>query len=238
MLTARYLNAVAWLAFFAFAPSSEAIQPICTLIAQPWQPLQNVIESAPPGAVLCLAAGVWTHGVSLHDKVLTLWGAGPDQTIVMGAGDTDGISVFGQSLVTVRGLGIYNFRDGMVVSGQSHVSIRDLQLSNNSRAGLHVLGLADATLENSLVSYNLDGVAGEESAQVTVQYSQIVSNQRDGIRLDFASLAWLIGNIIQNNERYGVRVYSLENLFVCWRNVVTNNKAGDFYPEMAAYKCW
>lgn len=239
MLTVRYLSAIALLAFLTFAPTSEALQPICTLTAQPWQPLQNVIESAPAGAVICLTAGMWTQGVSIKDKIITLWGSGWDQTVLMGATDAfaDGISVLGRSVVTVRGLGIYNFREGIVVSGQSHVSIRDVQLSRNTRSGLHVLELADATLENSPVSYNLDGVVAEDSAQVTVQYSQIVSNQREGIWLDFASLGWLVGNIIQSNGRYGVRVYSLENLSVCWRNVVTNNKAGDFYPEMAAYKC-
>ncbi|MCL6642653.1 MAG: right-handed parallel beta-helix repeat-containing protein [Candidatus Bipolaricaulota bacterium] len=138
---------------------SEA-QLICTFTVQPWQPLQGVLESAPPGAVICLTAGMWTQGGSIHNKVLTLWGAGPDQTILMGASGTlfDGISVSGQSVVTVRGLGVYNFRDGIVALGQSHLGIRDVQLSNNSGSGLRVLGVSNVTLEHSLASYNLDGV--------------------------------------------------------------------------------
>ncbi len=237
MLKVRYLGAIVCLVYLALVPSSAATQPICTLVVQPWQPLHSALESAPPGAVLCLTAGMWTQGGSVHNKILTIWGAGPDQTILMGARDADGISVFGQSLVTVRGLGIYNFRDGLLVSGQSRLHIRDVWLFNHARSGVRALGLAETTLENSLISYNLDGVVGEDSAQVTVQYSQILNNQRDGIRLDFASLGWLISNIVQGNGRYGIHLYSLENLFVCWRNVVTDNRAGDFYPAMAAYKC-
>lgn len=235
----RYSSIAGVLILLSLAPHISVAQGSCTLTVQPWQPLQNVIESAPAGAVLCLAAGVWTHGVSVHDKVLTLWGAGPDQTILMGTAGapTDGISISGQSLVTVRGLGVYTFRDGVVVSGHSRVTIQDTWLSHNARAGVHGLGLAEVTVENSLVSHNLDGVVGEDSAHLTVQYSQILNNQRDGIWLDFASLGWLISNSIQQNGRYGVHLYSLENLFVCWRNAIADNRAGDFYPEMAAYKC-
>lgn len=237
MLRARYFGVVGLLVLVALVPSKA--QLLCTLTVSPWQPLQSVIESAPAGAVLCLTAGVWTQGVSIHNKVLTLWGAGADQTTLMGAAGalSDGISISGQSVVTVRGLGVYNFRDGIVALGQSRVTIRDVQLASNVRSGLHVLGLSDVTLEHSLSSYNLDGVVAEDSAQVTLQYSQITGNQRDGLRLDFSSSGWLIGTIIQGNGRYGVLLYSLENLSVCWRTVVRDNRAGDFYPEVAAQKC-
>ncbi|MCX8103885.1 MAG: right-handed parallel beta-helix repeat-containing protein [Candidatus Bipolaricaulota bacterium] len=239
MGNARYLSVLGVFALLLLAARAIAMQPSCTVTVQPWQPLQTAVESVPAGAVLCLAAGVWTQGISLQDKVLTLWGAGPDQTILMGAAGTlaDGISVSGQSLVTVQGLGIYNFRDGIISSGRSRVSIRDAQLFSNARAGVRVVELAEATLEHSLVSHNLDGVVAEDSAQVTIQYSQILSNTRDGVWLDFVSSGWLIGNSIQHNGRYGVHVYSLENLFVCWRNVVRDNRAGNFYPQMVAYKC-
>lgn len=239
MFRARYFSAIAVLAFLALTPSSGATQPICTLIAEPWQSLQNVIESAPPGAVICLTAGMWTHGVSLTDKIITLWGAGRDHTVLMGAAGAlaDGISVIGRSVVTLRGVGIYNFRDGIVINGQSRVEIHDVQASGNTSYGLHILGMGEAILENSLISYNRSGIVAEDSSHISVQYSQVLTNQEDGIRLDFASWAWLVSNTIQGNGRYGIRVYSLENLFVCWRNVVTDNRAGDFYPEMAAQKC-
>jgi nitrous oxidase accessory protein NosD len=237
MLRARYWSVMGLLVVASLCPSEA--QLICTLTVQPWQPLQGVIESAPPGAVICLTPGMWTQGISIHNKVLTLWGAGADQTILMGAAGTlsDGISVSGQSVVTVRGLGVYNFRDGIVAFGQSRLSVRDVQLSNNRGSGLRGLGVSDVTLEHSLVSYNLDGVVAEDGAQVTLQYSQIMENQRDGLWLDFASSGWLISNIIQGNGRYGVRLYSLENLSVCWRNRVRDNRAGDFYPEAASQRC-
>lgn len=239
MLKVRYLSVIASLACLALVPSSAAPQPICTLIVQPWQLLQSVIESAPAGAVVCLAAGMWTQGVLIKDKILTLWGAGRDQTLLMGATGAlaDGISVVGHSVVTIRGLGIYNFRDGVVINGYSHVTVQDVQVSGNVSYGLHVLGMGEVTLENSLISYNRGGIVAEDSAHVSAQYSQILNNQEDGIWLDFASWAWLATNTIQGNERYGIRAYSPECLFVCWRNVVTHNRAGDFYPEILTQKC-
>lgn len=212
-------------------------QPTCTMTASPWQSLQSILENAPPGAVICLTAGVWTQGISIKDKILTLWGAGRDQTIFVSTAGTDGISVSGQSIVTIKGLGIYNFRDGIVVSGYSQAAVHDAQISGNTQYGLHVLDLGQAILENSVISYNRGGIFAEDSAHVTVQYSQIFNNQEDGIWLDFASWAWLANNTVTNNGRYGIHLYSLEGLFVCRRNIVKDNKAGDFYPEIAAQKC-
>jgi nitrous oxidase accessory protein NosD len=182
---------------------------------------------------------MWTQSISIQDKILTIWGAGRDQTILMSTAGTlpDGITIAGQSIVTVRGLAVYSFRNGVVVNGRSSLALRDVQISGNALYGLQALGLAEATLENSHVSYNLGGVAAWDSAHVTVQYAQIFSNHEDGIWLDFASSGWLLNNIIQGNQRYGVRVYSLENLSVCWRNIVVNNVAGNFYPEMVAQQC-
>lgn len=214
-------------------------QPTCTMTVSPWQSLQSILENAPPGAVICLTAGVWTQGITLKDKILTLWGAGRDQTIFIGAVGTlaDGISVSGQSIVAIRGLGIYNFRDGIVVSGYSQVTVHDVQISGNAWYGLHALGMGQATLENSVISYNRGGIFAEDSAHAAVQYSQVLNNQEDGIWMDFASWAWLISNTVANNGRYGIRLYSLECLFVCRRNIVMNNNAGDFYPAVAAQKC-
>ncbi len=239
MLKVRYLSTIASLICLAVVLSSEAAQPICTLTVQPWQPLQSVIESAPPGAVICLTAGMWTQGISVKDKILTLWGAGRDQTVLMGAAGAlaDGISVLGHSVVTIRGLGIYNFRDGVVIRDYSRVTIYDVQVSGNISYGLRVLGMGEMVLENSWISYNRGGIVAEDAAHVSVQYSQVLNNREDGIWLDFASWAWLANNTIQYNGRYGIRAYSPECLFVCWRNVVTNNKAGDFYPETLAQKC-
>lgn len=239
MLHVRYWGIKGVLALLCLVSYVSIAQSPCTLTVQPWQPLQNVIESAPAGAVICLTAGMWNQGISIKDKILTLWGAGKDQTIFVGAVGTraDGISVSGQSIVTVKGLGIYNFRDGIIVSGYSQAAIHDVQISGNGQYGLHALGLGQVTLENSVISYNRGGILAEDSAHVTVQYSQILNNQEDGIWLDFASWAWLAHNIVMGNGRYGIRLYSLEGLFVCWRNVVAYNRAGDFYPEIAAQKC-
>ena len=214
-------------------------QPPCTMTVSPWQSLQSVLESAPPGAVICLTAGVWLQGIAIKDKILTLWGAGRDQTFFLNTSGAlvDGISVSGQSIVTIRGLGISNFRDGIVANGYSRVAVHDAQISANTRYGLHALGVSEVTLENSLISYNRGGILAEDSAHVAAQSSQVLNNQEDGIWLDFASWAWLIDNTIAHNKRYGIHLYSLEGLFVCRRNTVINNKAGDFHPEIAAQKC-
>ncbi len=235
MLCVRSLKALGVLTL-SLAVCGIAQTP-CTMTVSPWQSLQSVLDLAPSGSVVCLTTGVWTQGISIRDKILTLWGAGRDQTILVGTAGTDGISVSGQSIVTIKGLGIHNFRDGIVVNGYSHTAVHDTQISGNTRYGLHALGLGQATLENSVISYNRGGILTEDSAHVTAQYSQILNNQEDGIWLDFASWAWLAHNIVMGNGRYGIRLYSLEGLFVCWRNVVANNRAGDFYPEIAAQKC-
>lgn len=222
MIRTRSLKAIGIL-IFSIAAYGMA-QPLCSMTVSPWQPLQSVLDAASSGSVICLTAGVWTQGVSIKDKILTLWGAGRDQTIFVGAVGTraDGISVSGQSIVTVKGLGIYNFRHGIIVSGSSQAAIHDVQISGNGQYGLHALGLGQVTLENSVISYNRGGILAEDSAHVTVQYLQILNNQEDGIWLDFASWAWLAHNIVMGNGRYGIRLYSLEGLFVCWRNVVAN----------------
>lgn len=234
---AQYLKLFGTL--IAIGLSSGVAQPRCTLFVQPGQSLQNIIENAPAGAVICLVPGMWTQSMSVQDKILTLWGAGRDQTILMGTASTpsDGITISGGSIVTLRGLAIYNFRHGIVARGSSRVVLHDAQVSGNAGYGVYALGTTHTTVENSQISYNLGGVTVQDSAHSVIQYSQILNNKEDGIRLDFASTAWLVSNIIESNGHYGVRVYSLENLSVCWRNVVRNNRAGDFYPEMAAQRC-
>ncbi len=235
MLRTRYLKAFGILILVMAACGTA--QPYCTMTVSSWQSLQTILDAAPPGAVICLGAGVWAQGVSLKDKILTIWGAGPEQTVLMGSENTDGLRILGQSVVTVRGLAIYNFRDGIVISNLSRAVIRDVWVAKSAQYGLHALGRSETTLENSFISYNRGGILAEDAAHVTVLYSQIFENAEDGIWLDFASWGWLADNTIQGNGRYGVRLYSLENLFVCWRNRVRNNRAGDFYPEAASQKC-
>lgn len=79
------------LAVIVFIPGLLAIGSItqerCYMTLRPIDSLQQALDMAPPGSVICLQAGIYGHGenISIDNAWVTVRGAGTGKTIILGS---------------------------------------------------------------------------------------------------------------------------------------------------------
>jgi hypothetical protein len=192
--------------FTSTAPSTPAS---CTVTVGPSGPdtIQQVINTAASGAVICLSAGTFSQDISI-DKNLSLRGTGRDQTVLTGTSDT-GITIGGSAQVTIQGMTISGFSCAMVsVRDSAQATMQESRLSINTQACpiLEVAGSAQVTVRNSEISGSLEDGIDVSSSAVRVHLIQntISDNRDDAIYLteranDPATIAECRGNAFANN---------------------------------------
>ncbi len=167
--------------------------PECALTVLPGQSIQQGIESAPEGAVICLQAGTF-HEHLMISKSLTLKGAGREQTLLKGINilipvlsirsDSE-IQVVLDSLTIAEG----RDRGSLVrVGGKASATLTDIALINGNKAdGLEVKDQAQVYVQRAFISGIIEGfhaIRVTGSAQVTLISSQIRHNDRGLVALD------------------------------------------------------
>lgn len=81
MLKTRMLMPFGLFVYLLAACASVLAQEPCTITVHPGESIQEAIDAAPEGAVLCLTEGTWTEVLTLT-KSLTLRGAGASRTLI------------------------------------------------------------------------------------------------------------------------------------------------------------
>jgi len=167
----------------------------CTVTVSPGESVQQAIESAPSGAVICLGEGTWEENLVIVGKSLTIRGAGAGKTVIWSAeenrpvvwieGDEIEVHVEGLTITGAFG-GCSDWPErcahGLVVKGSAQVSLTDSQVSDNEVSGLYVGDSARVSLEGSTVSGNdWFGLLVDDSARVEVRKSRFLYNAGAGI---------------------------------------------------------
>ena len=168
----------------------------CTITLSPGESIQQAIDDAPPGAVICLEEGTWEENLVIG-KSVTLRGAGPGNTVIQSIVkhlavawiEGSGIEVILEGLTITGARGHCLDRPdrcpiGLVAKGSAQVTLQDSQVSDNEGHGLYVEDSAQVTLQNSQVLGNGDGgLYVLDSARVSLTNCQVSGNGDDGLEV-------------------------------------------------------
>lgn len=123
----------------------------------PYTTITAAVASAPPGAVIALAAGDYPEQVRI-EKPVTLWGRCPQMVTLAGDGSigpTASVLILaGGTDAVVRGVGITGSAFGIAVSGATNVTLDRVWVHDVASRGIDVentLGPAEAVVVDSLV---------------------------------------------------------------------------------------
>jgi hypothetical protein len=140
---------------------------------RPWTSIAAAITSAPPGAVVAIASGTYTGGVTIN-KPISLWGRCAAEVSVVSAGTgsaieviadgvelhrlgvtgADGVGIYAGEGVLVEDVWIHDVGDRGIDAGSAQgpvsVTVRRSLVENTQEAGISAVG-ADLTVEQSVV---------------------------------------------------------------------------------------
>jgi len=178
----------------AFAQVQE-----CTVTVQPGESIQEAIEAAEGGAVICLGEGTWEENLVI-EKSLTLRGSGEEQTILASAQESmpilqvqggEEVRVHLEDLSLARSLIQSSFIScvivrmdervqvncpvGLVVQGRAAVTFQRGRLFENDN-GIMTFGEPRVALRDVDVFRNDGGLVLEGSTHLTLQRSSLSSN--------------------------------------------------------------
>lgn len=205
-------------------------QSDCTVTVQPGQPIQQAIDAAPEGAVICLTAGTWEENIKIN-KLLTLRGMGQEQTKITGKGkDEPVIEIFSEAEIAVgiEGLTVAEAKraDGILIIGKARATISGSQISGNEWGGIELWDSTQATISGSQVSDNgAVGIWLRGSAQATISSSQLLDNGDVGIVLSGSAQATISGSQLSGNS-YGIWLWDLAQATISDSQVLGNGFVG------------
>jgi parallel beta-helix repeat protein len=159
-------------------------QPDCTVTVQPGQPIQQAIDEAKEGAVICLAAGTWGENIEIR-KSVTLRGAGRKQTKIKGNEEYEPIiKVKSDSEIEVRIEGLTaaeaQIASGIEIADKARVTFTNTQVSGNERNGIVMEDSAQATIENNIIQENREcGLRSSSDKPAQGQGNRLVGNGAD-----------------------------------------------------------
>ena len=131
-------------------------QADCAVTVQPGQSIQQAINAAAEGAVICLSAGTFQENIEIR-KSLTLRGVGQAQTILKARNSFQSVIALASGTeiqVVLQALTISNGSSGLDLSGSAQATLTDSTVSGNRDDGLVLGGSAQATLEGNTIKDN------------------------------------------------------------------------------------
>jgi parallel beta-helix repeat protein len=201
-------------------------QPACDLWVEPGESIQEKIDDASPGTVICLEEGTWQENLKI-EKSLTLRGQGKELSIIKGkeegypvlhiTSDSE-IEVVIESLTITEAFGRCAVEDpqwicahGIELRGKARLILTNSQISGNEGSlGVYSISMGDssqATISGSQISGNRGGIHMRGSSQATISGSQISGNGGDGIWMWGSPQATLTSSKISGNELDGIWMY-------------------------------
>lgn len=161
----------------------------CHAVVAPGDSLQQAIDDAPAGAVLCLAAGTWTEAVRIHQRAVSLVGsAGADPTVIDACGlassvvTIEGVEDVGLAHLTLTGGEAEDRGGGLLLDGGS-ASLEQVELTGNHayEGGAIAAEAGELWLDRCRITHNTSGwdAAGmlvEAGAVVHAQHLRVEGN--------------------------------------------------------------
>jgi nitrous oxidase accessory protein NosD len=214
----RYFSLVALAALLGLVGSIGSMsegafaqaQGECTVTVQPGESIQQAIDQAAEGAVICLAAGTWEENVRI-EKGLTLRGRGAERTVIDGIRENfpvvwiRGPEKAQRISVKLEGLRITGAEgqdcadweqrlctSGVTVQGRVRAEISNVSIARNGSDpfgyGLLLTGSAEATISRSTILGNPATIELRDTAQLELVNST-AGGGRFGIELRDAAEA-------------------------------------------------
>ncbi len=194
------VGAVVWvLAARDFGHVGQA-QADCTVTVEPGQSIQEAIDGASEGVVICLSAGTWEENLVI-EKSLTLQGREAGATLLKGTvtiknaarvmisdmhivRGSPGVDINQQAQVQLNRVRLTDNTSGVEVGESSRVSVTESELSNNEY-GLFLGGQARASIRDSRIIRNLFGGIYGNSVELTITQSMISESgpQAEGLKV-------------------------------------------------------
>lgn len=208
MRTVSLLRCGAVLLLLSAAGLGVLAQSHCTITVQPGESIQAAVDSAPEGAVICLAEGEWEEDLAVTRSV-TLRGSGVGRTRIKGQevgwwpvieiGDSREIEVW------IEGIAIEEGNNGIWVRGSSRVQLSSVAVEGNRQNGITIWDLADVTIVGSTVATSRQhGLAISDSASVIITDSTIMHNGWSGIEGRGSAQVILSDSTVTGNGECGL----------------------------------
>jgi len=201
-----------WAPSIAFAQEAG-----CTVTLGPEDSIQEAIDDASEGAVICLEEGEWQENLTIT-KSITLRGAGrqhsviePEQEdaplVLIGTDDGDGaVDVVIEDMELTRQR--TSSGDGIVIEGTAQATITDCKLSARGYDVL-LLDEAKATVKDCVIEeeeHTSDGIELRDQSEAKIVGCYIERRRDDGIRLRDATRATILDCHIVDNPRDDIRL--------------------------------
>ncbi|HEU68216.1 MAG TPA: right-handed parallel beta-helix repeat-containing protein, partial [Candidatus Acetothermia bacterium] len=198
-------------------PAQHTAVP-CTIKVRAGEPLQEALDRASPGAVVCLGAGTWEENVRVT-KPVTLCGEGPKRTILRSAGLAEPVIAVGPlsepGEVVISGITCTGAAGscadptgcahGLLIRGDARVSVYDCTFSENVADGIQVRDAARVALNGvKSVGNGSYGLRVREGGEVTGIDSSLVGNRTGGIWLSDRSRLDLVRSEVTGSDRMGL----------------------------------
>lgn len=227
---------ILWIVATGHNAQIASAQADCTVLVQPHQSIQQAVNSAVEGAVICLSPGTFKETIKIN-KSLTLRGAGMEDTTIKSEVTVLAVVHIESDAnigVGITDLAIAGFEqtDGIYISGdgQARVTLRRISIFDNGGDGLFIDNSAQVSLINSQISGNGAGgifLFARKPARINIQNSQVSDSFFYGLVVDGASQATLIDSVISSNRLGGILILESANVQV-QASIIKDNGIG--YP--------
>lgn len=193
---------------------------------RPGDSIQQAVDEAPPGAVLCLPRGTWTETVVIR-KPLTLQGAGATRTTVRGRDLSRPVLTVGPlepaGEVVLRGIAFADAAGtcaapggcahGLLVAGPAVVRAEDCAFSGNGGSGVAAEGEARVTLLNCAIRDNVGyGIFAQGEAEVVATSITVAGARSGGVWLAGDARLFLAASTVRGGEGPGAWVRDRSSL--------------------------
>ncbi len=205
----------------------------CVFTVQAGDSIQEAIDMATAGAVICLAEGTWQENLVIG-KSLTLRGAGADLTTIEGT--VSGASVLSISsrteiVVTVEALTVTgahgSWAYGIKLDGRPRCTLREVAVHANASNGIYVMDATHVLIVGSSVTGNRGmGIRVQQDAQAEVRDTTVAGNSGDGLSLTDSAQVTLVDAVIRGNGGDGVAVLDTIDVAILGSIIEANVRDG------------
>ena len=230
-------------------------QPECVITVRRGESVQAAIDSAEPGAVICLDRGTWTENLVI-DKPLTLLGSGIDKTMIdtamvlaptvevtsqhdesfevklerltiYGPGGGSGVAVSGQVVAKIKSCRISGRSYGIDAADLVQLILTESAILENKQRGVILSESARATITGTQISQNLGlGLWLSGSAEATLVNCGISDNGNHGLWLNNEARVALSNCLVSNNQGHGLWLTSQTRAELRWSRISNNRDQG------------